>query len=88
MSVSTETETLVGKCRICEINVYDRGSKNKPFVYLGKQRMGYPRDVAMPCGLNRAEGRCPFESKQEQALIEYKKGQGIFSGDNLWNDVT
>lgn len=46
-------ETLVGKCNVCEINVYDRGPKNKPFMYLGRERKGYPRAVAMPCGVNR-----------------------------------
>lgn len=52
MTVSTE-EKLVGKCHVCEINVYDRGKLNKPFTYLGKQREGFPKEIAMPCGLNR-----------------------------------
>lgn len=46
-------DKLVGKCNVCEINVYDFGNKNKPFMHLGKQRMGFPRAVAMPCGVNR-----------------------------------
>jgi hypothetical protein len=85
MSVSTKEETLVGTCHICGINAYDRGEKNKVFRYLGKDRLGYPRDVAMPCGINRPEeGRCPFETREEQDAIEYKKGIGIFSGQNTY----
>ena len=60
MTVSKEPETFVGKCNVCEVNVYERGKLNRTFIYLGRERKGYPRDVAMPCGLNRAEGRCPF----------------------------
>lgn len=108
MSVSNE-EKLVGTCHVCEINIYDRGDKNKPFIYLGKQRLGFPKDAAMPCGLNREpavleelkklgfiekgilevqKSRCPFETKEEQDAIEYKKGQGIFSGLNYWDGIT
>jgi hypothetical protein len=99
MPVNTKEEKLVGTCPVCGINAYDRGDLNKPFVYLGKTRLGYPNDVAMPCGINR-EGsddkelvaiqkqRCPFETKAEQDLIDYKKAQGIFSGENVWDSIT
>ena len=96
--------TIVGKCPICEINIYDRGELNKPFNYLGKVRKGYPNDLALPCGINRTGqdssgdpvvkemskeqfGLCPFESKEEQALIEYKKGLGVISGENTWEGI-
>lgn len=107
MTVSNE-EKLVGKCPVCEINVYDRGAKNKPFQCLGKQKMGYPRDVAMPCGIDRTNQlsikdpaaqaaakemtkaqftRCPFETKEAQDQIEYKKGLGVISGENTWDGI-
>lgn len=103
-------EKLIGKCSICEINVYDRGKLNKSFTYLGRERMGFPRAVAMPCGLNREpsllaelkklgfapekevtpsqQSRCPFETKEQQDEIDYKKGKGIFSGNNNWEGIT
>lgn len=87
MTVS-QNDVLVGTCPICEINVYDRPGKNKPFMEKGKEKLGYPRDIAMPCGLNRTEGRCPFETEKEQQAIEYKKGVGIFSGENNWDSAT
>ncbi len=89
MTVSNE-QTAIGKCGICGINVYDRGSKNKSFkTPMGETKRGYPRDVAMPCGIDRSEGlpnsemtkeqytRCYFETKEQQVQIEYKKGLGI-----------
>lgn len=95
----SKEEKLVGKCHICEINVYDRGKLNRPFMYLGKERKGYPRDVAMPCGLNYIgvvnkdltdiqRARCPFETEEEQAAIDTSKGVGIFSGKNNWEGIT
>jgi len=95
----SKEEKLVGKCHVCEINVYDRGELNRPFMYLGKQRQGYPRDVAMPCGLNYEgstnkeltaiqKARCPFETEKEQNAIDDSKGVGIISGKNNWEGIT
>ncbi len=86
MYVVKELEEKVGVCQICGINVYDRRKLNKTFVYLGRERMGYPKDIAMPCGINRSDvGRCPFESQEEQDKINYDKSIGIFSGENNWD---
>ena len=99
MTVSNE-QVAIGKCNICGINVYDRGVKNKPFrTSMGKQAKGYPRDIAMPCGIDRSTGvlnpemtkeqyaRCPFETKEQQLQIEYKKGIGVISGANTWDAI-
>lgn len=95
--MSVTEETFVGQCPICEINVYDLGPiHNRVFEYLGVQRLGSPRLVAMPCGIDKTGStdsklrvsqkiRCPFETKEEQDAIEYKKGLGIFSGENGWD---
>lgn len=83
--MSTEKEVKVGTCPICEINVYDRGGKNKPFKNLGRTKMGYPRDIAMPCGMSRPEGLCPFETKEQQDKISYERAQLVFSGKNMWD---
>ncbi len=100
MSVNTVEEKLVGECHVCGINVYDRGKLNLPFRYLGKERLGYPREVAMPCGINR-EGekaskdlreiqcaRCPFETAEEQKKWENIVKGTVFSGANLWDGIT
>lgn len=109
MTVSNETNKLVGKCHICEINVYDRGALNKPFkTVLGNIKQGYPNAVAMPCGVDRTDqlayndpaaqsaakemskeqfARCPFETKEQQNQIEYKKGVGVISGNNTWDGI-
>lgn len=81
-------EKIVGKCHLCEINVYDRGALNKSFkTHLGSIKKGYPKAIALPCGLNRKEGRCPFETKETQDRIEYKKGLGVISGANTWDGI-
>jgi hypothetical protein len=84
MSVSKETETKVGECQICGINVYDRGNINKAFIYLGKERLGMPREIAMPCGLKG----CPFETKEEQDKLRKLIEKQIFSGENNWDGIT
>lgn len=58
----SDTEQLVGKCPVCEINVYE-SDKAKPFMHLGKMREGFPREVSMPCGINR----------EPEVLAELKK---------------
>lgn len=84
MSVSKETETKVGECHVCGINAYDRGDLNKPFTYLGRERLGMPREVAMPCGLKG----CPFETKEEQDKLREQIKKQIFSGINNWDGIT
>jgi hypothetical protein len=91
---------IVGKCHICEINIYDRGDKNRTFkTHLGVMKKGYPSDVSLPCGLDRTTAppnkemskgqyaRCPFETKEQQDLIEYKKSIGVISGGNTWDGI-
>lgn len=91
-------DDLVGTCPICEINVYNRGNKNKPFLHGSKTKMGFPSDVAMPCGISRENStnkdlkdtqkqRCPFETKEQQERIDLSKAIGIFSGSNNWDSV-
>ncbi len=96
--------TITGECPICGINIYDRGTKNKPYTYLGRVRQGYPSDVALPCGINRKGQEssgdpvakemkkeqfniCPFETVEQQQLIEYKKGLTVTSGQNTWDAI-
>jgi hypothetical protein len=74
----------IGVCPICEINIYESKEKGKPVQFRGRTIVGYPNPVSMPCGLNRDEGRCPFESKKEQDAIDLQKSVGIFSGENNW----
>ncbi len=94
------TMEIVGKCHICEINVYDRGDKNKKFkTHLGATKKGYPNDEALPCGIDRTNApknsemtagqyaRCPFETKADQDKIEYKKSVGVISGANTWDGI-
>lgn len=80
----SKEEVKTGECPICGINAYDRGELNKPFMYLGKERKGLPREVAMPCGLKD----CPFETKEQQAELRKKIKEQIFSGANNWDGIT
>lgn len=78
-------EEKIAKCPLCEINIYNRGSKiNRPFITTsGKNLLGYPAERAMPCGLNRVEGRCPFETEAEQEKITIELQRMPFiSGNN------
>lgn len=74
----------IGVCPICEINIYENEKLGKEVQFRGRTIKGYPNPVSMPCGLNRDEGRCPFESKEEQDQINLEKATGIFSGNNNW----